>query len=45
MPDGAEQATQPAAEPGAITGTVWRDFKPGGGTPGKVERARRACPA
>jgi alpha-glucoside transport system permease protein len=28
----------PTAAEGAITGVVWRDFKPGGGTPGKVEQ-------
>jgi alpha-glucoside transport system permease protein len=37
VPAGAEDAVAPPASPGAITGTVWRDFKPGGGTPGQVE--------
>ena len=37
VPEGAEQAAAPHAAAGAITGTVWRDFKPGGGRPGKVE--------
>jgi alpha-glucoside transport system permease protein len=27
-----------------ITGTVWRDFKPGGGTPGKVEPGEKGLP-
>src|SRR5262245_49733138 len=38
VPAGAVQAVQPAPKEGAITGVVWRDFKPGGGTPGKVEQ-------
>jgi alpha-glucoside transport system permease protein len=35
-----------AAKPDAngITGTVWRDFKPGGGTPGKVEPGEKGLP-
>ena len=37
VPEGARQAVAPVAKPGAITGTVWRDFKPGGGEPGVVE--------
>ncbi|MEJ7784426.1 MAG: ABC transporter permease subunit [Solirubrobacteraceae bacterium] len=37
MPEGSRQAAEPEAKPGAITGTVWRDFKPGGGKPGVVE--------
>lgn len=32
-----KQAVVPEAKPDGITGVVWRDFKPGGGTPGKVE--------
>ena len=44
-PDGrarpaAKQAVVPRAEAGATSsGVVWRDFKPGGGVPGKVETA------
>jgi alpha-glucoside transport system permease protein len=38
VPSGARQAGMPRAAEGAITGVVWRDFKPGGGTPGKVEQ-------
>ena len=33
-----EQAVTPEATPDGITGVVWRDFKPGGGTPGEVEQ-------
>jgi alpha-glucoside transport system permease protein len=33
----APDAVQPEAVEGGITGVVWRDFKPGGGTPGEVE--------
>jgi alpha-glucoside transport system permease protein len=38
VPSGARQAVQPEPASGAITGVVWRDFKPGGGVPGKVEK-------
>ena len=37
IPEGAEDAVQPEPLQGGITGVVWRDFKPGGGTPGEVE--------
>jgi alpha-glucoside transport system permease protein len=37
LPANAPDAKQPQPKSGAITGTVWRDFKPGGGKPGKVE--------
>ena len=37
VPAGAEQAVLPEALQGGITGVVWRDFKPGGGTAGEVE--------
>ena len=37
VPSGAKQAVQPKPAAESITGTVWRDFKPGGGVPGKVE--------
>ena len=33
----APDAVQPEAVEGGISGVVWRDFKPGGGTPGEVE--------
>jgi alpha-glucoside transport system permease protein len=44
VPGGAEQATPPAPKAGSITGTVWRDFKPGGGVQGKVEKAELGLP-
>jgi alpha-glucoside transport system permease protein len=37
VPRNAPQAVAPRAQPGAVTGVVWRDFKPGGGRPGVVE--------
>lgn len=37
VPEGAEQAAVPEPLQGGITGVVWRDFRPGGGTPGDVE--------
>jgi len=37
VPEDAASAVRPQERPGAITGTVWRDFKPGGGRPGVVE--------
>jgi alpha-glucoside transport system permease protein len=37
IPKGAEQAVTPEPLAGGIAGVVWRDFKPGGGTPGEVE--------
>jgi alpha-glucoside transport system permease protein len=37
IPEGAEEARQPEPLQGGIAGVVWRDFKPGGGTPGEVE--------
>ena len=30
--------------PGHIVGVVWRDFKPGGGVPGKVETGELGLP-
>ena len=44
VPSGAGQAVEPAAKAGSITGVVWRDFKPGGGVPGKVERGEVGLP-
>lgn len=38
LPTEPEQAITPEATPDGITGVVWRDFKPGGGTPGEVEQ-------
>ena len=44
VPDGAEQAVRPEALQGGVTGVVWRDFKPGGGTPGKLEDEELGLP-
>jgi alpha-glucoside transport system permease protein len=43
-PSGARQAVKPSPEAGSITGVVWRDFKPGGGVPGKVEQGEVGLP-
>ena len=44
VPKDAKQAAQPEPLQGGITGVVWRDFKPGGGTPGKVEPEELGLP-
>jgi alpha-glucoside transport system permease protein len=44
VPGGAAQAVKPAAKPGDITGVVWRDFKPGGGKAGVVEKGELGLP-
>ncbi|HEX3454054.1 MAG TPA: ABC transporter permease subunit, partial [Gaiellaceae bacterium] len=44
VPAGAKQAVLPASKPGTIRGVVWRDFKPGGGVPGKVEKGELGLP-
>jgi alpha-glucoside transport system permease protein len=44
VPGGAEQAVVPKSLSGGITGVVWRDFKPGGGTPGKLEKGELGLP-
>jgi alpha-glucoside transport system permease protein len=44
VPKSAKQARAPPAASGAITGVVWRDFKPGGGKPGKVEAGEFGLP-
>jgi alpha-glucoside transport system permease protein len=44
VPADAEQAVVPEALAGGITGVVWRDFKPGGGTPGEVEDEELGLP-
>jgi alpha-glucoside transport system permease protein len=44
VPASAKQAVAPTAKPGEIAGVVWRDFKPGGGTPGKVETGELGLP-
>ena len=44
VPKSAVQAVAPKADPHGITEVVWRDFKPGGGTPGKVESQELGLP-
>jgi alpha-glucoside transport system permease protein len=44
VPSGAKQAVKPAAKQRDIVGTVWRDFKPGGGKPGVVESGELGLP-
>ena len=44
VPASAAQAVQPKPVPGHISGVVWRDFKPGGGVPGKVEKGELGLP-
>jgi alpha-glucoside transport system permease protein len=44
VPGGAVQAVKPPPKPGDIVGTVWRDFKPGGGKPGVVEQGELGLP-
>ncbi|MDX6474514.1 MAG: alpha-glucoside transport system permease protein [Gaiellaceae bacterium] len=44
VPSGAKQAATPKPKQGAVTGVVWRDFKPGGGVPGKVEPQELGLP-
>jgi alpha-glucoside transport system permease protein len=44
VPADARAAARPVARAGAITGTVWRDFKPGGGRPGVVEAGEQGLP-
>jgi alpha-glucoside transport system permease protein len=44
VPQGAVQAVKPSPKPGEIVGVVWRDFKPGGGSPGVVEQGELGLP-
>jgi alpha-glucoside transport system permease protein len=44
IPETAKEAADPQPVPGGIAGVVWRDFKPGGGTPGKVESEEVGIP-
>jgi alpha-glucoside transport system permease protein len=44
VPSGAKQAVVPPSKPDDIVGTVWRDFKPGGGKPGVVEKQELGLP-
>jgi alpha-glucoside transport system permease protein len=44
VPKDAKQAVQPPPKPGDVVGTVWRDFKPGGGKVGVVEQGELGLP-
>ena len=44
VPKSAKQAVRPAPKPGDVVGTVWRDFKPGGGKAGVVEQGEVGLP-
>jgi alpha-glucoside transport system permease protein len=44
IPKNAAQAVRPQPVPGAVAGVVWRDFKPGGGKPGVVEKGELGLP-
>ena len=44
VPKSAVQAVDPKPQPGSIVGVVWRDFKPGGGVAGKVEKQELGLP-
>jgi alpha-glucoside transport system permease protein len=44
VPSDAEDARVPEPLQGGITGVVWRDFSPGGGTPGEVEPGELGIP-
>ncbi len=44
VPDDAVQAVVPEPLAGGITGVVWRDFTPGGGTPGEVGEQELGLP-
>src|SRR4029077_17569946 len=39
-----QQAVPPTPKARSVTGVVWRDFSPGGGTPGKVEQGELGIP-
>jgi alpha-glucoside transport system permease protein len=45
VPSGAKQAADPSPIANGISGVVWRDFKPGGGKPGKVEPGESGLPS
>jgi alpha-glucoside transport system permease protein len=44
VPKSAVQAVTPPAKQGDVVGTVWRDFKPGGGKVGVVEKQELGLP-
>jgi alpha-glucoside transport system permease protein len=44
VPKAAKQAVRPSPRAGDVVGTVWRDFKPGGGKAGVVEQQELGLP-
>jgi alpha-glucoside transport system permease protein len=44
VPKSAAPAVEPKPQAGSVVGVVWRDFKPGGGVPGKVEKGELGLP-
>jgi alpha-glucoside transport system permease protein len=44
LPQGAQPASPPQAQQGAVSGVVWRDFLPGGGRVGVVDRGEYGLP-
>ena len=44
VPKNSKQAVQPPPKAGEISGAVWRDFKPGGGIQGKLEKGELGLP-
>jgi alpha-glucoside transport system permease protein len=44
VPKNAKQAAAPTVSSSQIGGVVWRDFKPGGGIPGKVDNGELGLP-
>jgi alpha-glucoside transport system permease protein len=44
VPKSAVQAIAPSSKSGDVVGTVWRDFKPGGGKAGVVEKQELGLP-
>ena len=44
VPKSAVQAVDPPRKSGDVVGVVWRDFKPGGGKPGVVEKGELGLP-
>ncbi len=44
VPEDAVQAQAPPAVDDAVSGVVWRDFSPGGGTPGVIEPGEMGLP-
>ena len=44
VPKGAKQAAAPTVSSDQVGGVVWRDFKPGGGTPGKLDSGELGLP-